>query len=154
LAVSRCSGKEEKKKGGEGGGRREGEGETRHWWLTPIVLATQEAEIKRITVQRQPGQIVCETLSRKKPSQKRAGGVAQGVGPEFKPQYHQKKRRRKRKKKRVKEGEKGTEGGKRRKKKGWRKKRRSRRRGRYQKTRVKMVSYDYYMVKFCSLIFL
>jgi hypothetical protein len=27
----------------------------------------------------------------KKPSQKRAGGVVQGVGPEFKPQYHQKK---------------------------------------------------------------
>jgi hypothetical protein len=26
----------------------------------------------------------------KKPSQKRAGGVAQGVGPEFKPQYRQK----------------------------------------------------------------
>jgi hypothetical protein len=24
------------------------------------------------------------------PSQKRAGGVAQGVGPEFKPQYHNK----------------------------------------------------------------
>jgi hypothetical protein len=30
-------------------------------------------------------QIVCETLSRKNPSQKMAGGVAQGVGPEFKP---------------------------------------------------------------------
>jgi hypothetical protein len=26
------------------------------------------------------------------PSQKRAGGVAQDVGPEFKPQYHQKKK--------------------------------------------------------------
>jgi hypothetical protein len=34
-------------------------------------------------------QIVCEPLSKKKkknPLQKRAGGVAQGVGPEFKPQ--------------------------------------------------------------------
>jgi hypothetical protein len=32
-------------------------------------------------------QIVLKTLSQKKPSQKRAGGAAQGVGPEFKPQY-------------------------------------------------------------------
>jgi hypothetical protein len=32
-------------------------------------------------------------------SQKRAGGVAQGVGPEFKPQYHKKKKRKKEKKK-------------------------------------------------------
>jgi hypothetical protein len=28
---------------------------------------------------------------KKNPSQKRAGGEAQDVGPEFKPQYHQKK---------------------------------------------------------------
>jgi hypothetical protein len=28
----------------------------------------------------------------KKPITKRAGGVAQGVGPEFKPQYHKKKK--------------------------------------------------------------
>jgi hypothetical protein len=42
-----------------------------------VILATQEAEIRRITVQNQPRQIVCETLSqKKKPSQKRAGGVA------------------------------------------------------------------------------
>jgi hypothetical protein len=32
---------------------------------TPVILATQEAEIRRIVVQRQPGEIVCETLSRK-----------------------------------------------------------------------------------------
>jgi hypothetical protein len=38
---------------------------------------TQEAEIRRITVRSQPGKIVCETLSPKKPSQKTAGGVAQ-----------------------------------------------------------------------------
>jgi hypothetical protein len=25
-----------------------------HWWLTPIILATQEAEIRRIAVQSQP----------------------------------------------------------------------------------------------------
>jgi hypothetical protein len=37
----------------------------RHWWLTPIVLATQEAEIRRTTVGSQHGQIVPETLSRK-----------------------------------------------------------------------------------------
>jgi hypothetical protein len=32
----------------------------------PIMLATQEAEIRRITFQSQPGQIVDETLSQKK----------------------------------------------------------------------------------------
>jgi hypothetical protein len=32
-----------------------------------------------------------KTLSQKHPSQKRAGGVAQDVGPEFKPQHGQKK---------------------------------------------------------------
>jgi hypothetical protein len=42
--------------------------------------------------QSQPGQIVRETLSRKNPSQKRAGGVTQGVGPQFKPQYSKKKK--------------------------------------------------------------
>jgi hypothetical protein len=41
----------------------------RHQWLMPIILASQEAEIRRITVQSQPGQIVRETLSRKNPSQ-------------------------------------------------------------------------------------
>jgi hypothetical protein len=37
----------------------------RHWWFMPIILATQEADIRRI---------------------KRAGGVAQDIGPEFKSQ--------------------------------------------------------------------
>jgi hypothetical protein len=62
------------------------------WWLTPVILATQEAEIRRIVIQSHPGEIVHETLSRKNPSQKNgAGGVAQGVDPEFKPQYWKKK---------------------------------------------------------------
>jgi hypothetical protein len=38
------------------------------WWLTPVILATQEAEIRRIEIRSQPGQIVHETLSQKYPS--------------------------------------------------------------------------------------
>jgi hypothetical protein len=37
------------------------------------------------------GKIVCQIPSWKNPSQKSAGGVAQGEGPEFKPQYCKKK---------------------------------------------------------------
>jgi hypothetical protein len=44
--------------------------EAGYQWLTPVILATQEAEIRRIEVQSQPREIVHETLSRKKPSQK------------------------------------------------------------------------------------
>jgi hypothetical protein len=58
---------------------------TRRRRLTPILLATQEAEIRRITVQRQP----------------RAGGVAQGVGPEFKSQYHEKQKKERKKMKHI-----------------------------------------------------
>jgi hypothetical protein len=47
--------------------------------------STQEAKIRRIMVRSQPGQIVCETLSGKNPSQKRTDGVDQGVGLKFKP---------------------------------------------------------------------
>jgi hypothetical protein len=46
------------------------------------------AEIRRIGVRSQPGQIVHQTLSQKNPSQKRAGGGAQGGGTEFKLQHH------------------------------------------------------------------
>jgi hypothetical protein len=63
----------------------------RRWWLTPVTPATQEAEIRRIIVQSQLGQIICKTLSQKYSSRKRAGGVTQGVGPEFKSQYQKKK---------------------------------------------------------------
>jgi hypothetical protein len=42
----------------------------RHWWFMPIILTTQ-AEIRRIEVQSQLGQIVHETLTRKKPITKK-----------------------------------------------------------------------------------
>jgi hypothetical protein len=45
-----------------------------------VILATQEAEIRRIMVQSQPGQIVNETYLEKNPSQKRTGAVTQDVG--------------------------------------------------------------------------
>jgi hypothetical protein len=39
---------------------------TGHQWLTPVILATQEAEIRRIMFQSQPEQIVYyEALSQK-----------------------------------------------------------------------------------------
>jgi UDP-N-acetylglucosamine:LPS N-acetylglucosamine transferase len=81
----------------------------------PVILATWEAEIRRITVRSQPRQIVHETLSRKNPSQKRASRVAQGVGLEFKPQYCKKRkkekeeRKKERKKKKRRKEEKETE---------------------------------------------
>jgi hypothetical protein len=62
-------------------------------WLTIIILATQRAEIRRIEVWSQPGQIVLRDpiYLEKNPSQKRTGRVTQGVDPEFKPQYCKKK---------------------------------------------------------------
>jgi hypothetical protein len=41
------------------------------YYITPIILAIQEAEIRRIAVSSQPGQIVCKTLSRKYLTQKK-----------------------------------------------------------------------------------
>jgi hypothetical protein len=58
----------------------------------PVILATQEAEIRRVAVRSQPGQIIHETVSQKNSSQKRAGRVAKGIGPKFKPQYPKKTR--------------------------------------------------------------
>jgi hypothetical protein len=46
-----------------------------HWWFTPVILATQEAEMRRIAVWSQAGQIAHETLSQKNPSQKKGGGT-------------------------------------------------------------------------------
>jgi hypothetical protein len=57
----------------------------RCWWLTPVILATQDAEIRKITVQSQPEQIVTRDLISKTLHKNRADGVAQGVSPEFKP---------------------------------------------------------------------
>jgi hypothetical protein len=51
---------------------------------------------QKVTVQSQPRQIVCKTISQKKEKKKiteRAGGVAQCIGPEFKPQYSKKKKK-------------------------------------------------------------
>jgi hypothetical protein len=42
----------------------------RHQWLVPVILATQEAEIRRNVIGSQPWQIVCKTLSGKNPLQK------------------------------------------------------------------------------------
>jgi hypothetical protein len=54
-----------------------------HWWLTPVILATQEAEIRGIAVWNQPRQIVYKILFSKKPShthtKKKTGGVTQGI---------------------------------------------------------------------------
>jgi hypothetical protein len=43
----------------------------RHQWLTPVIPATQEAEIRRIVVQSHIGQIVQEIQSQKYPKQKK-----------------------------------------------------------------------------------
>jgi hypothetical protein len=58
----------------------------------PVILATQEAEIRRIAVQSQPGQIVQETLSQKKPFTQKGWWRGSSVAPEFKPQYGKKKK--------------------------------------------------------------
>jgi hypothetical protein len=64
-------------------------GKCPHTQLTPVILGRDQEDL----VRSQPGQIVLETLPGKNPSQKRAGGVAQGVGPDLKPQYHKKKKK-------------------------------------------------------------
>jgi hypothetical protein len=57
-----------------------------HQWLTSVILANQQAEIRRVMGQSQPGQIVLETYLKR-------AGVARGVGSEFKPQYGKKKKK-------------------------------------------------------------
>jgi hypothetical protein len=57
-----------------------------HWWLTAIIPATQETEIRRLAVQNQARQNSSVRPCLKKSLHKnRAGGVAQGEGLEFKP---------------------------------------------------------------------
>jgi hypothetical protein len=60
-----------------------------------VILATQEAEIRKMVIQSQPRQISSQDPISKIPNTKRAGGVAQGVGPEFKLRYSKKKKKRK-----------------------------------------------------------
>jgi hypothetical protein len=50
-----------------------------HWWLMPVILATQGAEIRRVVVRSQPRQIVPKPLSPKYPTPERTGGAAQEV---------------------------------------------------------------------------
>jgi hypothetical protein len=58
---------------------KKSKGGAEHWWLTPGILAIQEAEIRKIMVWSRPGQKVQETVSQKYPTRKRAGGVTQVV---------------------------------------------------------------------------
>jgi hypothetical protein len=47
----------------------------RHQWLTPVILPTREAEVRRVTVPSQLTQIVHETLSQKIHHKKMADGM-------------------------------------------------------------------------------
>jgi hypothetical protein len=54
--------------------------ESRHWWVTPVILATWESEIRRIVVLDQVGQIVRETPISKIIREKWTGVVTQSIG--------------------------------------------------------------------------
>jgi hypothetical protein len=89
--------------------RSKQEKSARHWWLTPVVLATEKAEIRRIEVGSKLGQIVHKTLFQQHSTQNMAGGAHQVV--ESLPSNHkalisnpntEKKERKERKKKQEK----------------------------------------------------
>jgi hypothetical protein len=61
-------------------------------WLTSVILATQEAEIRKTAVRSQPGETVCDPISKNPITKNWAGGMAQGEGLEFKVQKHKKKK--------------------------------------------------------------
>jgi hypothetical protein len=42
-------------------------------WLLPIILATQEADVRKIAFQSQPRQLVYKTLAQKTPSKQQKG---------------------------------------------------------------------------------
>jgi hypothetical protein len=66
--------------------------------VIPVILATHEAEIRRIKIQSQPGQNTSRDPISKNPiTKKRAGGVVQDLGPQLKPWHSRKKRKKKRK---------------------------------------------------------
>jgi hypothetical protein len=59
----------------------------------PVILATQEAEIRKTAVQSQPKQIVLRDPILKTLHKNRAGGVAQGEGPSSSPSTAKKEKR-------------------------------------------------------------
>jgi hypothetical protein len=62
----------------------------------PVILATQEAELSGGSrFEASLGKQFARPYLEKNPHKNRAGGVAQGVGPEFKPEYCQKKKKKK-----------------------------------------------------------
>jgi hypothetical protein len=60
-------------------------------WLTPVIPATQKAEIRKTVIQSEPSKQFERPILKKTHHKKRAGGVTQGVSHEFKPQYRKKK---------------------------------------------------------------
>jgi hypothetical protein len=72
-------------------------------WIMPVTLVTQEVEIRRIMLQSQPEEnSFQDPVSKKNLHKKRAGGVTQVVGPEFKHQYCNNNNNNKKKKKKKK----------------------------------------------------
>jgi hypothetical protein len=55
-------------------------------WLTPVILATEEAEIGGSQFKASPDKCSGDPISKNTYHKKRAGEDAQGEGPEFKPQ--------------------------------------------------------------------